>query len=125
MCLRIASNAVEKVAEADIICYKVLKSWRVWKFEFLTSPFRGKWYRLGRTYTAKLQRSMDIFQKHEVNNGLHSFGEAYAASIPLGKSEGVYTAIIPKGSKYYTGRFGGCVSYASNALIVTEEVVYS
>lgn len=77
------------------------------------TPYQDFRVEIGNTYTSELKKN-----GYEVNEGLHSFSTLQEARQD-GDSEGEdvhVECIIPKGSKYYIGLFGGGVSYASDTL---------
>lgn len=117
-----------KVAEKDIVVYKVLN-------HNMLSPYYGLSYPLNRKITSKL-----LCYDHEwsprtpifnIEEGLHAYTKrrvAYARQHDLNiltKESvvySVYKAIIPKGSKYYIGLDN---DIASDALIVKRKLWFN
>jgi len=56
---------------------------------------------------------------------LHSYTDVERAMFEkrFGWQRVVVRCIIPRGSRYYVGKFAGCKSYASNRLKYVEKVV--
>lgn len=82
----------------------------------LSTPYQEFPVEIGKTYLSDLTKKYD-----EIYKGLHSF-----KSLDFIKRfvnvEVVVKCIIPKGSTYYKGEFGNCVSYASDTLTYVEEI---
>jgi len=109
MCLIV--NSELKVAQEDIVCYKVLKyscgSW--------VSPFRGMAYLKNHLY--ELGKPLQVDSHHRINEGFHSIIRADVAkklSDVLGyfyehycgnKIYCVAKCIIPKGTVYAEGLY--------------------
>lgn len=109
MCLIV--NSELKVAQEDIVCYKVLKyscgSW--------VSPFRGMAYLKNHLY--ELGKSIQVDKHHCINEGFHSFiraDDAKKLSDVLdyfyehycgNKIYCVAKCIIPKGTVYAEGLY--------------------
>lgn len=118
------------VAEEDIVCYKVLRRVRGLGFHALritwASPYQQFVYKFGKTYNAQMEceyRYQDIRNRTgsgylwRVEEGLHTLVNREDAEEYIWGD--VFTAIIPKGAKYYVGHVSGNLeSYASDTLIV-------
>ena len=122
MCLEIYSRTcpVAKIATEDMYVYKYLKVTGVGDFASVTSPYRGFQYCLGETVSAKMYIG-GCGRYYYVDAGLHSFAkfkDAYSYTSNTLNSYYVFVCIIPKGAKYYKGKFGSKISYASDKLIV-------
>ena len=114
MCLRLKRGITPPhIALKNIVCFKrisVTPSGR-----WLT-PYKDFPVDINRTYHSKLDRV-----GRDVDMGLHSYkNEASARADYLGDI--VVRCIIPFGSIYYKGTFGGEISYASSALKYVEEL---
>jgi len=122
-----------KTASKDIICYKYLvnadavrmKNFYIRKSkesDLYLTPYKLAPIEIGNTYTSKLKIETEG-AKFVINIGLHSFAsfESLKYSIRIScynTSEIIQVqCIIPKGSRYYVGKFAGEISYASNKLI--------
>lgn len=77
--------------------------------EYVT-PYRHYKIKIGETYSSKLDRRN---KNREIRVGLHSF--KYLEDIKRTHNI-IAECIIPKGSKYYEGLFGGSMSFASDTL---------
>ena len=137
MCLRIAKDQEVKVAQEDIVCYKVLKQ----RIDGLTSPYQKMAYEKGRVMYAKIGTPekmlvLDIFGIDSKNclgieEGLHSFMDKESAEqFYFGGlfNMKVCVAVIPKGAEYYEGTFDlyrsgnkhAWPSYVSSQLYIKE-----
>ena len=130
MCLEISKKAVQKVAEADICCYKIV---RKTDNLFYRTLFRNAEVQLGSTYKSMLSRSPSyIYDKIEM--GLHTFIEFESALGLIDTNINYFNTgdaviiecVIPKGCCYYEGVYdSGLVnykSYASDTLEYVKEV---
>lgn len=79
------------------------------------TPYKHAQVKLGETYTSKLK-----YFDGEVEEGLHSFVHQRDARNDGGGD--IIECIIPKGSMYYKGTFGGDSAYASNKLTYVKKV---
>lgn len=114
MCL---INAKFKIAEKDIICYKVYVDIN----ENLLSPYRReKAPEEGIIATTRLGT---IIPPNTVREGFHSFANLsdaiYAASIWEDNTV-IVKCTIPKLSRYYEGVFGRRISYCSECIILNK-----
>ena len=111
MCLK---NAELRVAEKDIICYKVY----VVVNKDLLSPYRKeKAPEEGMIATTRLG---NITFDNTVHEGFHSFAtlsDAVDASSIWEDDTVIVKCTIPKLSKYYKGIFGTRISYCSECII--------
>lgn len=127
MCLRIAKGVSEKMAEADIICYKILRV----KDNGFETPYRYFSVVIGNTYHSDLNGEERTYYI-DIEEGLHSFADASDAEFLIFQNENKYPnqtikfvmakCIIPKGSLYYKGKFNYYDSYASDC-IRYEEII--
>ena len=81
----------------------------------LHTPYMGANIIIGETYKSKL-----VVEDANVENGLHSFHTVLATKSDYFVNDVIVKCIIPKGSKYYKGKYGNYVSYASNTLKYVE-----
>ncbi len=138
MCLRNPTTEKPKIASKDIACYKFLRVRRMC-FDpddgamFISAPYRTHFrYELG-----EVTRLHDSIQLHRdscgnVAEGFHSFkswklalqlaeqGNGYDRTVVSQREYFVFVCLIPKGAKYFLGKFAGYDSYASEALIVLD-----
>lgn len=128
MCLY-TKQIAPKVAEKDIVVYKVLDY-------NMGSPYYGLLYHLNRKITSDLNIYDSRWhlgtQLLTVEEGLHSCTKRIAAYLiqrylniyykKSGITYSVYKAIIPKGSKYYIGLNN---DIASDALIVKRKLRFN
>lgn len=148
MCLTVYAKKNEtpelKIAEKDIHCYKVLS---INDFENLEekfgddfqlkTPYCGFEMEPGEHYEEKeenfIMSQRNYFNdgendKWEVGQGMfHSYvsiEDAVKDVVEFQDGNIIFHAIIPKGAKYFVGDFGGVDGYASNEIIITENVAY-
>ena len=75
----------------------------------IVTPYRFFPIEIGKTYDSELIKSDDY-----IYEGLHSFKNLHDVKNDY---SGIYAkCLIPKGSKYYEGKFNECDSYASDKL---------
>lgn len=115
MCL--VTNKPCKVAEEDIIVYKILTN----REGELTTYYQGYPVKIGVTYKSKLcyYNSEDYPEYGTVEEGLHSFQFLKEANNFRSGPAVIAECTIPKGSKYYEGGFDEPEldpSYASDTL---------
>lgn len=128
MCLSLQPDAVERVADRDIVCYKVVEK-RSRSTHYRTY-YRGKKIEIGKTYNSSLKKYTDVWGRTVVEKGLHSFKtktdvfDLYKKTRKSSTPMFVVKCIIPKRALYYAGTFGKSRSYASNKLIY-KEIVYT
>lgn len=123
MCLNVtAENTYASKAKETIVCYKVLKCKEMPDGKTaLLSWFRDFPYELGKTYTE------DKFVDHElfgVEVGFHSYAEEKSAKADAsiynwGSHDVIVRCEIPKGTKYFTGRYSIWKSYCSKSIKLT------
>lgn len=121
MCL---INAELKIAEKDIICYKVYVSIN----GNLLSPYRReKAPEKGIIATTYLGTIIPLIGNYNTPNmvreGFHSFAnvsDAINAASIWEDDTVIVKCTIPKLSRYYEGVFGGRISYCSECIILNE-----
>lgn len=132
MCLTLNGDSEIKIADKDIVCYKVL----IKRDNSVVSPYWAFEYKIGETY--KIEKPLKITKRinyirrcnvFEVYKGFHSFEQFQSAKAFLLDPQRqfrsgycVYKCIIPKGTKTVYGYFGGRPSIASEAIKIIEEV---
>lgn len=87
------------------------------------TPYQEVRVQIGKTYTSRLRVDHDFNQPGyaEVNIGLHSFANVKDCINRAEMSDtSIIKCIIPKGSKYYEGKFNTEQSYASNKITYVE-----
>ena len=135
MCLHLCKNTKKKIADKDIVCYKVLFYDETDKTHAV-SQFEGFDYMLGRLEYSLLDLPD---YSYRVFHGFHSYKyyedaleSIYAYGLldcNYGNSwenrEKVYKCIIPKGSDYYEGIQPSMpydmVGYCSSQIVIMEE----
>lgn len=120
MCLTIKKYAFKRMALTNIVVYKHLK--KGVNLDDLFTPYRYITINIGETYKSDLFRR--IGNKESIDFGLHSF-KTLNDAIADGMIEGskvVVKCIIPRGSRYYVGKFFGKVSLASTRIKYLEIV---
>ena len=129
MCL-ITTKDIPEIAQEDIVCYKLYKL----RDNKLLSPYRevvapninevtntvlGK---------ARFPYYLDNSVKYLVNKGFHSFKyiDDLIKELHFWQSYDIkiFKCIIPKGTKYYEGKFVGESSYCSESIILKEIINY-
>lgn len=117
-------------ARKDIICYKVL---RPFNHEIAQSPYYHFNYILGQEYTSSL--SFHCTPTFGIHEGIHALLDIKDA-FELAVSEtsyidklffGIYECVIPKGSKFFRGVWGGdhMPSIATERLTVVRCIDYN
>lgn len=82
----------------------------------IATPYRNFLVEIGETYDSELIKSNDDY----IHEGLHSFKNSNDAKI---YNSGIYVeCIIPKGSKYYEGKFNINDAYASDKLTYVKTI---
>ena len=106
-----------KIAKKDIVCYKVFKLFSEGRIE---SPYQGVDYELKKKKKSMLVCYMNPVTQ-SVNIGIHSFihlDDAIDESNDWSTHRMVVVkCIIPKGAKYYTGKFNTTSCRASDKLL--------
>lgn len=142
MCLTIYKPVGEKlkpsIAENDIVCYKLMDIHYNDDGEIVVeTPYQGVSLQFGEKIMAKgegecrkdLWDSDTEWDKYKIHGGFfHSYTNLEDVLEDLeGYGDGniVFKAIIPAGTKYYKGDFGGTPCYASKYLIITREVCHT
>ena len=132
MCLHLRENTKKKIADKDIVCYKVLFSYKEDKTHAM-SVFEHFCYRIGNFEHSRLDSPDAI---HRVFHGFHSYKyyedalksiDGYLLNVNDGvwiATAKVYKCIIPNGSAYYEGLQPSMpydmVGFCSNQIIVQE-----
>lgn len=127
MCLQLRKNTKKKIADKDIVCYKVLFCNETDKTRVL-SQFENFEYMLGK-FEYSLLDLPDY--SYRVFHGFHSYKyyedalesiDGYSLNETL---YSVYKCIIPKGSTYYEGIQPSMpydmVGYCSSQIVIMEE----
>lgn len=116
------------IADHDITVYKVVQEDNIGA---LRAPYRSRF-----VYQKNVEVHSTLSDPYPneyddnmlVDEGLHSFETFRDAGVECvywrdcGHYH-VHKAIIPAGAKYYRGKFGRYVSYASESLILKERVI--
>ena len=119
MCLTVLDKN-HHIAESDIICYKLfkIKSGKlVTKYqEFEVDPTK-KLVARGRFDIVKCN------EEWEINGGvIHSFSTILGALLYSERSTVLYECVIPKGTRYYIGKFSASGSYGSKELTLMRKI---
>ena len=123
MCLIAISNT-PYIAEQDIICYKIY----ILIDDKYVSPYQKcDMPSINELVTTELQRSGDFY----IEKGFHSFAYLENAKIIADQFINAWNyntciakCIIPKGSKYYSGKFGNDYSYCSESIQIEEIIKF-
>ena len=123
MCL-VANNNIPYTAEHDITCYKIY----VYVNGKYVSPYQKcDMPSINELVTTELQRSGDFY----IEKGFHSFACLEDAEIIADQfitrcnyTTCIAKCIIPKGSKYYSGKFGKDCSYCSESIKIEEIIMF-
>ena len=110
MCLYIGNYDVSVIADEDITVYKILR--KTYANGHYLSPYQNFGYELGKENQSKLVRIEYESGKTVIEEGLHTFvrrDEAQCNITLSGRHSEEYViveCIIPKGSRYYVGKWG-------------------
>lgn len=144
MCLIITKFNKLKVAQEDIKCYKILfKSFAV--PDLLVAQYQDFGYRLGEIYHTNMSVSYDcstyglsffrcmfydlfnsFLDVKGINQGFHSYVKLKNAikernsNAPFKENMVICECIIPKGAKYYKGKYLCYDGYASDSIKVNK-----
>lgn len=121
MCLNTGFFSRKHTAKTDIVVYKYLIQPYSGSTEYFLTPYQFSVVHLGNTYESRLRRDI-LFQ---VDYGLHSFVNYDECLDEAGSfwnfraSEclAIVKCVIPKGSRFYIGKYGSTDSIASDKLI--------
>lgn len=119
MCLNRNILSYKKTASTDIVCYKFVICD---KRGYLQTPYQYESVEIGETYDSELKSSY-----FSVEEGLHSFKTLKDCTNykSFWRTCIIVKCIIPKGSRYYKGKFMGFKGYASNKIQYVEEVKFN
>lgn len=127
MCLVVSKLAYKRVALKDITVYKQISSFEDEDNVYYVTPYRHAEINIGETYDSDITK-----YGRNVERGLHSFvniTDCFDNSRWVDKSfysssqrkvievkPVLVECVIPRGSRYYKGKFDGRESYTSNKL---------
>lgn len=123
MCLELSCHysGCEETAEEDICCYKHLidntDGHRVSYPRSLLTSYRKQPVEIGRTYESEFSYGCD---GRSVEMALHSFTTPEDAEADAYSFMRIVKCLIPKGSRYYRGKFYYHECLASNKLQYLE-----
>lgn len=125
MCL--TTNKPYKIAKEDILCYKVLTKD---VNNSLQSPFTLFKWNANEITSCKDRATITNFRHCKIitEGYFHTFKSIKGAhkektNCPwLGPSSYIYECTIPKGTKYWEGKYNGCIGFASKKLIVKSQL---
>jgi hypothetical protein len=119
MCLTVSRNSRIRIATKDIVAYKfvfksnILKDTYVSSFRYYPCPLNT----LCETNLGRKQNNYGYY----IELGFHTLKSRKAANKYACKyMETVIKATIPKGSRYWWGRFEKDISYCSEQIIYSE-----
>ena len=132
MCL-ITAQLEPKIADKDIICYKMVTKYRI-KGVYL-SEYQSFEYIIGRLYTNNIDVKhseallQTIYRKDTSLTGtysisdfmFHSYQSPYKYSI---RADTIVKCVIPKGAYYFEGKHNCCWGYASSQIKILEEICF-
>ncbi len=130
MCLRVEKDALKRIAQEDIPCFKVLRK------NTYISPYASESYVFGERKYAEIGKLLDFGYSRRltiltgdlsnymaIEQGLHTYVTREDANV-YESEESIFVlcdAIIPKGAEYYEGKFFiDGKAYVSNRLIVNK-----
>lgn len=123
MCLRLSKINREthepKIATKDLVCYKLVLDSRNRNIGSLITPYRNEPISIGSTYTSEFTYNSD----GNVESGLHSYKSLRGVKfdrLNYFDSSIIVRCCIPKGSRYYQGKFSNKQCYASDTLTYVE-----
>jgi hypothetical protein len=125
MCLK-ATHTQPKIAEEDIVCYKVLRK----IFFTYWTPYTKTFVRLNHLFEAKGEEEVDLFENPEIRQGfIHAFLNKQIAIREcfdlydyhaIFKNFIIVKAIIKKGTKYFLGKYG---DICAKEIFITNEMI--
>lgn len=128
MCL-ITNQLEPKIADKDIICYKLVKRTKI--KGVYKSSFQGFEYVIRQLYTNNINIEFthklirySSFLRYSIEEGMfHSYvSSLYPTRLNTPPNWITLKCIIPKGAYYYEGYFGSLPSYASSQIKILEEI---
>lgn len=140
MCLIVSTDTKVKIAQEDIVCYKIVKKLpqRVNEPQVYASEFMNFKYELGvlNNLGTSLAICTSSIGKYIVKDGFHSFTFHFDAYFQMkqylkrfsSRYDSYYDTycivrcIIPKGAEYVEGFYNNCQSIVSNKIICKKEV---
>lgn len=131
MCL-ITTKNIPEIAQEDIVCYKLYKL----RDNKLLSPYREVVApNINEVTNTVLDRACVFSYKgnhvnYSVSRGFHSYKNISNSKEELRfwihflaySNVRIFKCIIPKGTKYYEGKFGDFPSYCSESIILKETI---
>lgn len=131
MCL-ITTKDIPEIAQEDIVCYKLYKL----RDNKLLSPYREVVApNINEVTNTVLDRACVFNYKgnhvnYSVSRGFHSYKNISNSKEELRfwihflaySNVRIFKCIIPKGTKYYEGKFGDFPSYCSESIILKETI---
>lgn len=126
MCL-ILEYLEPKIADKDIVCYKLVK--RTKSKDVYKSSFQDFEYIIKKLYTNNIgiEFSNNVIKhakycyviEKDMFHSFISYSHAVINRVPI---EFIVRCIIPKGAYYYIGYYNGFISYASSQIKILEEI---
>ena len=125
MCL-ITTKNIPEIAQEDIVCYKFYK---LCDNDELFSPYQGSHApAINKVTNTLLDRAYlsNYRATYMISRGFHSFKylDDLINELDFWQSFDIkiFRCIIPKGTKYYEGKFGDFPSYCSQSIILKETI---
>lgn len=126
MCL-ITTQLKPKIADKDIICYKIVKKSKV-KGVYKSGIQRFE-YIIRQLYINHINiKYINIYIKKYYNiftigvGMFHSYANYLLTKLALSSDYITLKCIIPKGSYYFEGRHNGILGYTSSQIKILEEI---
>ena len=126
MCL-ITTKNIPEIAQEDIVCYKIY----ILIEDELLSPYQGSPApAINKVTNTLLDRAYlsNYRGAYMISKGFHSFKylDDLIKELDFWQSYDIkiFKCIIPKGTKYYEGKFNNSPSYCSESIILKEIINY-
>jgi hypothetical protein len=124
MCLYLNPNSQIRIASRNIVVWKIFDTRSYFEYG-LFSPYMGISWRAGETKTERsftnhngtpFRSVLRVGKPRQVHRGLHSYNSEPTTYGAVGVRQVIRKCIIPKGTRYISGRCGEIVSLALKLL---------